>query len=146
MRAATGEQFGPASVEVMREWVAEGRVTVDCHVWRTGWPDWKTGGQAITQLNVVPPAVAPADAAPPNTAADTSADAPATAPAAEPQSTTPAALSAPPGELPAASNPTASYQATKRLRQERARKITLLLGVVVLLLFAVLIAVLVNNK
>lgn len=146
MRAATGEQFGPASVEVMREWVAEGRVTVECHVWRTGWPDWKTGGQAITQLNVVPPAVAPANAASPNSTADTNVETPAPAQADEPQANTPAALSAPPGELPAASNPTASYQATKRIRQERARKITLLLGVVVLILFAVLIGVLMNNR
>ena len=34
----TGGQFGPAPGHVLREWIAEGRVTPDSYVWREGWP------------------------------------------------------------------------------------------------------------
>ena len=36
IRPAAGGQFGPASDEVFRQWVAEGRVAADSWVWRTG--------------------------------------------------------------------------------------------------------------
>ena len=138
VRTADGQQYGPSSTEVMQTWVTEGRVTVDCWVWRTGWPDWKPGGQAITLLNVVPGTAAPniAPASAPSTETN-----PPQAIASEPARENPA-----PESLPEPTNPTAMYQTTKRLRQERARKITLLLGVVVVVLFAVLIVVLINNQ
>ena len=47
IRPAAGGQFGPASDEVFRQWVAEGRVAADSWVWRTGWPDWKAGAEAL---------------------------------------------------------------------------------------------------
>ena len=31
----------------MHTWVQEGRVLVDSQVWRTGWPEWKTGHEAV---------------------------------------------------------------------------------------------------
>lgn len=138
VRTADGQQYGPSSTEVMQTWVAEGRVTVDCWVWKTGWPDWKQGGQAITFLNVVP-ATTTTNAAPEATPNSQSTQPDAIA--ADPATENPA-----PDTLPEPTNPTALYQTTKRLRQERARKITLLLGVVVAVLFAVLIFVLMNNK
>lgn len=154
VRTAGGQQYGPANIDVMKSWVTEGRVTVDCWVWKTGWPDWKPGGQAITFLNVVPPD--PKVTTPPAPTANLPAAPVAEAPTSNPPSNdsssaevpqpAPTETNAAPGALPEPSNPTALYQSNKRLRQERARKITLLLGVVVLILFAVLIAVLMNNQ
>ena len=124
VRTAAGEQYGPASTPVMQTWVSEGRVAVDCWVWRTGWPDWKTGGHAITLLNG--PIQEPAGP---------------TAPAVSGVPSNPA-----PESLPESTSPTVVYQNTRRNRQERARKVTFFLASVVLLLFAVLIAVLIRNS
>jgi hypothetical protein len=41
VRPPTGGQYGPASRDVVRAWLAEGRVTPDSQVWREGWRDWK---------------------------------------------------------------------------------------------------------
>ena len=38
VRPPTGGQFGPASGEIMRRWMREGRVSADSLVWREGWP------------------------------------------------------------------------------------------------------------
>ncbi len=38
----SGGQFGPATNEVMRTWLAEGRIPPESMVWRDGWTDWKT--------------------------------------------------------------------------------------------------------
>jgi len=37
----SGGQYGPANRDVMRTWLAEGRITPDSQVWREGWRDWK---------------------------------------------------------------------------------------------------------
>src|SRR5690606_3589453 len=37
VRPATGGQFGPASGEIMRNWVRDGRVGASSLVWRAGW-------------------------------------------------------------------------------------------------------------
>jgi hypothetical protein len=55
IRPAAGGQFGPASTEVFQKWIAEGRVTADSWVWRTGWADWKPGTEAIALLSDRPP-------------------------------------------------------------------------------------------
>ncbi|MCH8839999.1 MAG: DUF4339 domain-containing protein [Planctomycetes bacterium] len=61
VRTAGGSQYGPADTETMRGWVAEGRVLHDSWVWRTGWPDWKRGVEALALLNVpIEGAAAPA--------------------------------------------------------------------------------------
>ena len=41
VRPPTGGQYGPAGRDVMRTWLAEGRITPDSQVWREGWRDWK---------------------------------------------------------------------------------------------------------
>ena len=51
VRSASGSQYGPADTETMRGWAAEGRVLHDSWVWRTGWPDWKRGVEALALLN-----------------------------------------------------------------------------------------------
>lgn len=50
----SGGQYGPASGEIMRKWLAEGRVSADSYVWRSGWADWKTAGTVFPQLNPTP--------------------------------------------------------------------------------------------
>jgi hypothetical protein len=41
VRVASGEQFGPLRDEVIRQWIAEGRVAAKMLVWREGWADWQ---------------------------------------------------------------------------------------------------------
>ena len=41
VRLSDGEQFGPATAEVMRQWLGEGRIGGECLVWREGWRDWR---------------------------------------------------------------------------------------------------------
>jgi hypothetical protein len=56
VRPASGGQFGPATVDVFREWIADGRVAADSWVWRTGWADWKAGGEALALIAAEPAA------------------------------------------------------------------------------------------
>jgi len=129
IRTASGEQFGPASREVMLGWVAAGRVATDCWVWQSDWPDWKPGGEALTLLDAPPSPIS------------TSSPAPA------PESLVPNIPAQPaPDTLPDASTATASYLAAKRNREDRARKATLFLGVAVVVLLAVLVVVLMKNN
>ena len=131
VRMASGEQFGPANDEVMRDWIAEGRVPVDCWVWRTGWPEWKPGGQAITLLNG--PAALTMPTVPPE---------PNRSPVELPDA---AATEDLPTDLPTPTGPNSHYLNTKRSRQNRARKATFLLGGLVLLLLVVLVVVLIKK-
>jgi hypothetical protein len=50
VRPPTGGQFGPAAGDVMRSWLAEGRVSADSLLWREGWRDWLEAGEVFPQL------------------------------------------------------------------------------------------------
>jgi len=50
VRPATGGQFGPASGEIMRGWIAEGRVGASSLVWRAGWQEWRAASAIFPQL------------------------------------------------------------------------------------------------
>ncbi len=50
VRPAGGGQFGPATAEIMRAWLAEGRLAADTYVWREGWRDWQLAGGVFPQL------------------------------------------------------------------------------------------------
>ena len=58
VRPATGGQFGPATADVMRGWITEGRVVAGTLVWCEGWPDWQDAAAAIPQLAANPPMAA----------------------------------------------------------------------------------------
>ena len=60
------QQYGPAPGDVMRGWLADGRVGVDSLVWREDWPDWLEAAKVFPQLVK---AVAPQVATPPVTSA-----------------------------------------------------------------------------
>ncbi len=49
VRPATGGQFGPATSEIMRIWLAEGRIAADTLVWRDGWRDWQEAQRVFRQ-------------------------------------------------------------------------------------------------
>lgn len=50
MPASGGSQYGPATGEVLRAWMQEGRVAADSLVWRQDWPDWKKAAAVFPQL------------------------------------------------------------------------------------------------
>lgn len=50
VRPPGGGQFGPASGEVMRSWINDGRVSPDSLVWREGWRDWQEASATFPQL------------------------------------------------------------------------------------------------
>jgi hypothetical protein len=50
VRSPTGGQFGPASNEVMRTWIQEGRIGVQSFVWRAGWADWLAADRVFDTL------------------------------------------------------------------------------------------------
>ena len=67
VRPPSGGQFGPASGEVMRRWISEGRVTAESMVWREGWPDWTVAGPLLSALSggaLLSSAATPAAASP----------------------------------------------------------------------------------
>lgn len=51
VRPPSGGQYGPATREVMRKWIREGRVSPDSLVWREGWRDWKEAVAVFPQLS-----------------------------------------------------------------------------------------------
>jgi hypothetical protein len=50
VRPPSGGQFGPATGELMRTWLTEGRVSADSLVWREGWRDWQEAGTVFPKL------------------------------------------------------------------------------------------------
>lgn len=50
VRPSTGGQYGPATRDVLRTWLAEGRIAHDTLVWREGWRDWREAGEVFPQL------------------------------------------------------------------------------------------------
>lgn len=43
----TGGRYGPAKAEIIRQWIAEGRITESCLVWRDGWPEWQSASTIL---------------------------------------------------------------------------------------------------
>jgi hypothetical protein len=50
VRPPSGDQYGPAPGEVLRAWLAEGRVSADTLLWREGWPDWRDAQSLFPEL------------------------------------------------------------------------------------------------
>ncbi len=114
VRPASGDgQYGPADTETIRGWAAEGRVSQESWVWRTGWPDWKKGIEALVLLNAPSEHVATETVAP------------------QTDSTEPVNVA--PSNVP---------RTRRSARRERARKITMTLSAVVFLLLVALALVL----
>lgn len=64
VRPPSGGQFGPATGDIMQQWLQEGRITPDTLVWREGWRDWQEarhifssfGGTELPQAASISPA------------------------------------------------------------------------------------------
>lgn len=54
VRPPSGGQFGPATADVMRTWLTEGRVAADGYVWRDGWAEWKQAQEVFRFLKTDP--------------------------------------------------------------------------------------------
>lgn len=50
VRPPAGGQYGPASGEVMRSWIAENRITPSTLLWRQGWSQWRSAREALPGL------------------------------------------------------------------------------------------------
>lgn len=59
VRPSAGGQYGPATADVLRTWLAEGRIAHDTLVWREGWRDWREAGEVFPQLAPSPDDVVP---------------------------------------------------------------------------------------
>ncbi len=47
VRPKGGGQYGPAPAATMRQWIDEGRVSIDSLVWREGWDEWQSASVLI---------------------------------------------------------------------------------------------------
>jgi hypothetical protein len=50
VRPPTGNQYGPASTELLRQWIDEDRVAATALLWRDGWPQWRAAAEALPEL------------------------------------------------------------------------------------------------
>ncbi len=50
VRPPSGGQFGPATADIMRNWISEGRISADTLVWREGWRDWQEAREVFFQF------------------------------------------------------------------------------------------------
>lgn len=126
VRPPSGGQFGPASPQLLMEWVAERRVTSDSFLWCEGMPQW----QAATDL--IPELVSPESRKPP-ASKDVSMQ-------VSEQSTTNVI-----DLLSLESTGTVASGLVKKKREQKRRQqltVVILLGAVSLILFGVLIYVL----
>ena len=51
VRPPSGGQYGPASGDILRNWITEGRVSSETLVWREGWAEWQPAGPMFHGLN-----------------------------------------------------------------------------------------------
>ena len=50
VRPPSGGQYGPATTDVLRQWINEGRVAATALLWREGWPQWRGADEALPEL------------------------------------------------------------------------------------------------
>jgi GYF domain 2 len=50
VRPPSGGQYGPASGEILKQWIGEGRVAANALLWREGWPHWRDAVDVLPEL------------------------------------------------------------------------------------------------
>jgi GYF domain 2 len=153
VRPNSGGQFGPASTDVFRGWISEGRVTADSHVWREGWPEWKLACEAAESLPAplaaMPIADAPSVVQTPGSVPSAVAAATSGPPvSARPETNGTAVLTpTPQGQAVAVDEPSPTSRYVARRRQSKRTQLTLavVMLVVVLVLAGILVWVLRRN-
>jgi hypothetical protein len=133
VRRASGEQYGPAQGLMFWQWVQEGRVPEDSHVWKQGWPEWKSAREWLARKEPSPQRAAQSGFA----AASQSAARPNVSPAP----TTPAARSTilnlpdrASQPMPAAISPVGAT-ATRVARRRKNADVTAAIIILLLLIF-----------
>jgi hypothetical protein len=58
VHSESGDQSGPLEGNDLAKWIGDGRVTAETYLWRVGWPDWRTAGDASHELPVSLPSTA----------------------------------------------------------------------------------------
>jgi hypothetical protein len=51
VRPPNGGQYGPATGEILRQWIGEGRVAATSLLWREGWPQWREAKEVLPELS-----------------------------------------------------------------------------------------------
>ena len=62
VRPSLGGQYGPASGDMLKQWIQQGRVAADSLVWRDGWPNWQSAGTVLPQTGALNPSAGLPDA------------------------------------------------------------------------------------
>lgn len=120
-RTGTGAQHGPATLSLIKSWIAEGKVDRDSWVWKTGWLDWQRASDVFPELGAVLEA----------------------APLGRPKSFVEESLAIQ-TEDDALQNPDvlSAHRRIQRQRRERIKSVTLFLSAMVFVLLLVLLIVL----
>ncbi|TWT92745.1 DUF4339 domain-containing protein [Stieleria varia] len=50
VRPPSGGQYGPATGDVLQQWIDEGRVATKSLLWRDGWPQWREASEVLPEL------------------------------------------------------------------------------------------------
>ncbi len=50
VRPPSGGQYGPATTDVLRQWIQEGRVAATALLWREGWAQWREAREILSDL------------------------------------------------------------------------------------------------
>lgn len=50
VRPPSGGQYGPATTELLKQWIGEGRVAATSLLWREGWPQWRDASEALPEF------------------------------------------------------------------------------------------------
>ncbi len=50
VRPPSGGQYGPATTDVLRQWISEGRVSATALMWREGWSQWREAREILSGL------------------------------------------------------------------------------------------------
>lgn len=153
--AGTSNQYGPASGDMFRSWIVEGRVSPDSLVWRQDWTTWLRAGDVLPQLGHGAPAAALVSspnlqAGEPVAAAPLPAAPLAAAPVASPvvAQAAPAADAAAAGWSPAQTGPVRPIlvaASEPRLKKQQSSSTTILvvgLAIVVVLLLVIVVLLL----
>ena len=51
---ATGDQYGPATTAVLRDWIQQGRIAQETLLWKEGWPNWVDAGSVLPEFASTP--------------------------------------------------------------------------------------------
>ena len=49
VRPPSGGQYGPATSELLKQWIEEQRVASTALLWREGWPQWRAASEALPE-------------------------------------------------------------------------------------------------